>query len=84
MSVSLRKRTNLNDVVVIGYGTQRREAVTGSVANVKGDLLREVPGSDVSQALPRPYRRCGDGPVVVKAGSVDADPYSWNTLSYSQ
>lgn len=43
--------TNLNDVVVIGYGTQRREAVTGSVANVKGDMLREVPGSDVSQAL---------------------------------
>lgn len=24
---------NLNEVVVIGYGTQRREAVTGSVAN---------------------------------------------------
>ena len=52
INVSLAEEgTNLNDVVVIGYGTQRREAVTGSVANVKGDLLREVPGSDVSQAL---------------------------------
>lgn len=27
----------LNDVVVIGYGTQRKEAITGSVANVGGD-----------------------------------------------
>lgn len=42
---------NLNDVVVIGYGTQRKEAVTGSVANIKGDVIREVPGSDITQAL---------------------------------
>lgn len=41
----------LNEVVVIGYGTQRKEAVTGSVANVQGDLVREVPGSDVTSAL---------------------------------
>ena len=27
----------VNEVVVIGYGTQRREAVTGSVANIGGD-----------------------------------------------
>ena len=38
-------------MVVIGYGTQRKEAVTGSVANLKGDLVREVPGSDITQAL---------------------------------
>lgn len=42
---------NLNEVVVIGYGTQRKEAVTGSVASMKGELLREVPGADVTQAL---------------------------------
>jgi TonB-linked SusC/RagA family outer membrane protein len=42
---------SLQDVVVIGYGTQRKEAVTGSVANVKGDILREVPGSDITQSL---------------------------------
>ena len=42
---------NLNDVVVIGYGTQRKEAVTGSVANIKGDIVREVPGADITQAL---------------------------------
>jgi len=42
---------NLNEVVVIGYGTQRKEAVTGSVASVKGESLREVPGADITQAL---------------------------------
>lgn len=42
---------NLNDVVVIGYGTQRREAVTGSVANVRGDVLNEVAAPDAARAL---------------------------------
>lgn len=42
---------SLNDVVVIGYGTQRREAVTGSVANVKGDILNEVAAPDAAKAL---------------------------------
>ena len=51
-NVTLKEQgRNLNEVVVIGYGTQRREAVTGSVANVRGDLVREVPGSDISNAL---------------------------------
>lgn len=49
--VMVEDLTALEDVVVVGYGTQRKEAVTGSVANVKGDMLREVPSSDVSQAL---------------------------------
>jgi TonB-linked SusC/RagA family outer membrane protein len=41
----------VEDVVVIGYGTQRREAVTGSVASIGGDVMREVPASDITQAL---------------------------------
>ncbi len=42
---------SLNEVVVIGYGTQRREAVTGSVASIGGESLREVPSPNISQAL---------------------------------
>ncbi len=41
----------LEEVVVIGYGTQRKESVTGSVASVKGDVMRDVPSSNISQAL---------------------------------
>ncbi|MEP6610740.1 MAG: TonB-dependent receptor plug domain-containing protein, partial [Mucilaginibacter sp.] len=42
---------NLNDVVVIGYGTQRREAVTGSVASISGDRIRDIPAPNISQAI---------------------------------
>jgi TonB-linked SusC/RagA family outer membrane protein len=43
--------TDLEQVVVVGYGTQRREAVTGSVASIGGERLREVPSPNISQAL---------------------------------
>jgi len=43
--------TTLNDVVVIGYGTQRREAVTGSVANVNGEKLNQIAATNAAQAL---------------------------------
>ncbi|MCQ2258906.1 MAG: TonB-dependent receptor [Bacteroidaceae bacterium] len=42
---------NLNDVVVIGYGTQRKEAVTGSVASVSSEKLMENPSTNITQAL---------------------------------
>jgi TonB-dependent starch-binding outer membrane protein SusC len=42
---------SLSEVVVIGYGEQRREAVTGSVASINGTALREVPSANISQAL---------------------------------
>ncbi|NOW96395.1 TonB-dependent receptor [Mucilaginibacter sp. SG564] len=42
---------NLADVVVIGYGTQRREAVTGSVSSISGDKIRDIPSANVSQAI---------------------------------
>lgn len=44
-------KKQLEEVVVIGYGNQRKEAVTGSVASIKGDMMREVPASNISQAL---------------------------------
>jgi TonB-dependent starch-binding outer membrane protein SusC len=43
--------TDLQQVVVVGYGTQRKEAVTGSVASISGNAMREVPSSNITQAL---------------------------------
>lgn len=52
INVSLEEETvGIGEVVAIGYGTQRKEAVTGSVASVRGNELREVPSSDITQAL---------------------------------
>lgn len=42
---------SMNEVIVVGYGTQRKEAVTGSVVSISGDKIREVPSANISQAL---------------------------------
>lgn len=41
----------LEQVVVVGYGTQRKEAVTGSVASISGNVMRDVPSPNIAQAL---------------------------------
>jgi TonB-linked SusC/RagA family outer membrane protein len=42
---------DLNEVVVVGYGTQKRSDVTGSVVSVPQDRLEKIPVSNVAQAL---------------------------------
>lgn len=52
LTITLQSETTLlEDVVVVGYGTQRAEAVTGSVSSIRGNTLREVPSANISQAL---------------------------------
>jgi len=52
MNIKLEEDTKaLEEVVVVGYGTQRKEAVTGSVASMKGDEMRAVAGSNITQSL---------------------------------
>ena len=52
VNITLATNTKaLDEVVVVGYGTQRAEAVTGSVASISGETLREVPAANISQAL---------------------------------
>lgn len=41
----------LGEVIVIGYGTQRKEAVTGSVASISSDKIREIPAPNITQAI---------------------------------
>jgi TonB-linked SusC/RagA family outer membrane protein len=41
----------LNDVVVIGYGTQKRQDVTGSVGSVSGKELQSRPAQNLEQEL---------------------------------
>ncbi|MBO0359196.1 TonB-dependent receptor [Hymenobacter sp. BT186] len=41
----------LNEVVVVGYGTQKRSDVTGSVVSVPQDRLERLPVSNIAQAL---------------------------------
>lgn len=51
-SVSLEKTSKqLDEVVVVGYGTQKRGNVTGAVSTLKNDILDERPITRVDQAL---------------------------------
>lgn len=42
---------SLDEVVVIGYGTQKKETVTGSMSTVTSEELTQQPVSNISQAL---------------------------------
>ena len=41
----------LNDVVVVGYGTQRRATISGAVSNITSESLLETPATTTSGAL---------------------------------
>ena len=41
----------LDEVIVVGYGTQRKKDVTGAVASIKGDVVREIASPNIAQAL---------------------------------
>ncbi|WP_435132312.1 SusC/RagA family TonB-linked outer membrane protein [Formosa sp. A9] len=52
INVILEQSTEaLDEVVVIGYGTQTKESVTGSVVSIGGDDLVEIPTANFQQAL---------------------------------
>ena len=52
VSITLREDTQkLNEVVVVGYGTQERADVTGAVASVSGRDIATQPVADATQAL---------------------------------
>ncbi|MDN3668490.1 TonB-dependent receptor [Echinicola jeungdonensis] len=43
--------SQLDEVVVVGYGTQKRSDITGSVASVPKERLTNLPVTDVTQAI---------------------------------
>jgi len=42
---------SLNDVVVVGYGTQKKRDVTGAVVSLSKDRLAQLPNTNIAQAL---------------------------------
>ena len=52
MSVDLAPATQtLNEVVVVGYGTQEKKDVTGAISAVKGSDIENLPSGGAQQAL---------------------------------
>jgi TonB-linked SusC/RagA family outer membrane protein len=52
LEIAMEKdNAGLNEVVVVGYGTQKKATLTGAVTVVKGASLQQSPGADVTNAL---------------------------------
>ncbi|WP_209403943.1 TonB-dependent receptor [Pseudozobellia sp. WGM2] len=52
INVSLKEdAANLDEVVVIGYGTQKKSDLTGAVGSVKAEELAERPAASLNQAM---------------------------------
>lgn len=52
LPITLKEDTEvLDEVVVVGYGIQKKSDLTGSVSNVKSEKLLERPATTVEQAL---------------------------------
>ncbi|KKM96648.1 hypothetical protein LCGC14_1175970, partial [marine sediment metagenome] len=52
ISVSLQEdAANLDEVVVIGYGTQKKSDLTGAVGSVRAEELAERPAASMNQAM---------------------------------
>lgn len=53
LNITMRDQTvTIDEVVVVGYGAQKKESVVGAISNVKGDDLARITGvTNVSNAL---------------------------------
>lgn len=62
--------TALSEIVVVGYGTQKRAEVTGAIASIGADAIQEVPITSAEQAL----QGRAPGVVVVSNGTPGSSP----------
>lgn len=71
LNVSLASSSELlEQVVVVGYGTQRRKDLTGSIASVKGEDLARQPVQTATQALQGKVA----GVQVISSGEPNTTP----------
>jgi TonB-dependent starch-binding outer membrane protein SusC len=47
----IQESSDLGEVVVVGYGTQRKRDVTGSVSRISGSTVKDIPMQSFDQAL---------------------------------
>lgn len=67
---TIPKEKKIEEVVVIGYGTQKKEAVTGSVSSLSGNALKEVPSANITDAIQGRLPGVDIGRTSTKPGAV--------------
>jgi TonB-linked SusC/RagA family outer membrane protein len=72
VNVSLKVRdSKLDEVVVVGYGTQKRKEATGSVSSIKGSAVSDKPVQSFDQAL---AGRSAGVQITIPSGVLNAPP----------
>jgi TonB-dependent starch-binding outer membrane protein SusC len=72
INVTLKEEvTTLNEVVVVGYGVQRKSDLTGSVSSVKADDIKNMPVARIDEAL---QGKAAGVMVLQNSGSPGSDP----------
>ncbi|MEZ4802954.1 MAG: TonB-dependent receptor plug domain-containing protein [Gelidibacter sp.] len=61
---------SLNEIVVVGYGTQKKEDLTGAISTVKSEDIQKVPTSNIAQSLQGKI----SGVQVISSGSPGDSP----------
>lgn len=51
INVQLQPNSILNEVVVVGYGTQTKKELTGAVSKISGEVIAKLPVTSIDQAL---------------------------------
>ena len=67
----LSDASGLDEVVVVAYGTQKKEAITSSVVSVKSEELRDITTADVSSML---QGKAAGVQVTTSSGAPGATP----------
>lgn len=71
INVVLQKESTLMDeIVVVGYGTARRQDLTGSIASVSSDVIDKVPLANAAEAI---KGRLPGVNIITTDGSPDAE-----------
>ena len=69
---------SLKEVVVVGYGTQRKKDVTGAIASVPAEEIADLPIASIDQAL----QGRAAGVQVIQSGGVPGGPVSVKIRGY--
>ena len=71
MNVVLEETSQaLDEVVVVGYGTQKKRDLTGSVASISSEALKDIPVTNAAEAI---TGRLAGVQVTTTEGSPDAE-----------
>jgi TonB-linked SusC/RagA family outer membrane protein len=65
LNIVLKDGTDLEEVIVVGYGIQKKSQTTGAISSISNKLINEVPVTNARQAL----QGRAAGVDVVQAGS---------------